>query len=136
MLLCLGLNHRTTPLELREKLAFAQGKQAEAAQQITTLPGLEESVVLSTCNRVELYCAATEQEASQPLDTLGDYLLNHFDLTPAQRQAVTCYRLSHADAARHLFRVVSGLDSMVLGETEIFGQVKAAYDTALKTGAT
>jgi glutamyl-tRNA reductase len=136
MLLCLGLNHRTTPLELREKLAFAQGKQAEAAHQITALPGLVESVVLSTCNRVELYCAASEHDASRPLEALTDYLLNHFDLTPLQRQAVTCYRLSHADAARHLFRVASGLDSMVLGETEIFGQVKAAYATALKAGAT
>ena len=136
MLLCLGLNHRTTPLELRERLAFAESKQPEAAQQIKTLPGFEESVVLSTCNRVELFAAAAIEDGPQALATLHDYLVNHFDLTPAQRQAITCYKLSHADAARHLFRVVSGLDSMVLGETEIFGQVKAAYQTALKAGAT
>lgn len=136
MLLCLGLNHRTTPLELRERLAFAGSKQPEAAQQIRQLPGFEESVVLSTCNRVELYSAASHDDAPQALAALHDYLVHHFDLTPEQRDAITCYQLSQADAARHLFRVVSGLDSMVLGETEIFGQVKAAYDTALKAGAT
>ncbi|MFZ4767367.1 MAG: glutamyl-tRNA reductase, partial [Roseimicrobium sp.] len=136
MLLCLGLNHRTTPLELREKLAFAQSKQPEAAQQIKALPGFEESVVLSTCNRVEIYSASGQSDPLEALHALHTYLLGHFDLTEAQREAVACYQLSHADAARHLFRVVSGLDSMVLGETEIFGQVKAAYDVALKAGAT
>jgi glutamyl-tRNA reductase len=135
MLLCLGLNHRTTPVELRERLAFAEAKQPEAAQQIKSLPGFEESVVLSTCNRVELYSSAAIEDAPQALAALHDYVLNHFDLTTAQREAVTFYQLSQADAARHLFRVVSGLDSMVLGETEIFGQVKAAYGVALKAGA-
>jgi glutamyl-tRNA reductase len=136
MLLCLGLNHRTTPVELRERLAFAESKQPEAAQQIKALPGFEESVVLSTCNRVELYSSASLEDAPRALAALHDYLLNHFDLTPEQKEAVTFYQLSQADAARHLFRVVSGLDSMVLGETEIFGQVKAAYGVALKAGAT
>lgn len=136
MLLCLGLNHRTTPLELRERLAFAASRQPEAAQQVKSLPGFEECVVLSTCNRVELYSACDREDAAEALTSLHDYLLGHFDLTGEQREAVTCYKLSHSDAARHLFRVVSGLDSMVLGETEIFGQVKAAYDVALKAGAT
>lgn len=136
MLLCLGLNHRTTPIELRERLAFAESKQPDAAKQIKTLPGFDESVVLSTCNRVELYSSASHEDAPKALATLHDYLLNHFDLSSDQRNAITCYQLSQADAARHLFRVVSGLDSMVLGETEIFGQVKSAYETALKAGAT
>ena len=137
MLLCLGLNHRTTPIELRERLAFAESKLPDAARQIRALPGFEESVVLSTCNRVEIYTAhGMENAAQQGLATLFDYLTTHFQLTAAQREALTCYKLSHVDAARHLFRVVSGLDSMVLGETEIFGQVKAAYQLALKTGTT
>jgi glutamyl-tRNA reductase len=137
MLLCLGLNHRTTPVELRERVAFAEGKLPDAAREIRALPDFSESVVLSTCNRVEIYsargAAATGHESFEPL---LDYLARHFALTPAQRSAISCYHLSEADAARHLFRVVSGLDSMVLGETEIFGQTKAAYDIALKAGAT
>lgn len=136
MLLCLGLNHRTTPLELREKLAFAESKQPEAAREIKALPGVAECMVLSTCNRVELFTACDHADAEQALQMLRSYLVNHFDLNSEQSAALTCYQLSHADAARHLFRVVSGLDSMVLGETEIFGQVKAAYDIALKEGAT
>lgn len=136
MLLCLGLNHRTTPIELRERLAFAESKQPEAAQQIKALPGMEESMVISTCNRVELFSSATHENAEEALAAMQDYLVDHFQLTEAQREALVCYKLSHSAAARHLFRVVSGLDSMVLGETEIFGQVKAAYDVALKAGAT
>lgn len=136
MLLCLGLNHRTTPIELRERLAFAESKQPEAAQQIKSLPGFEESTVISTCNRVEIFTSCDHNNPEQGLAVLHDYLVNHFQLSPAQREALTTYKLSHADAARHLFRVVSGLDSMVLGETEIFGQVKAAYNVALKAGAT
>ncbi|MEZ0389700.1 MAG: glutamyl-tRNA reductase [Verrucomicrobium sp.] len=136
MLLCLGLNHRTTPIELRERLAFAESKQPEAARQIQSLPGFEESTVISTCNRVELFTSCNHDNPEQGLAVLHEYLVNHFQLTGAQRDALTCYKLSHTDAARHLFRVVSGLDSMVLGETEIFGQVKTAYDVALKAGAT
>lgn len=136
MLLCLGLNHRTTPLELRERLAFATHAQPDAALQIKGLDGFEESVVLSTCNRVELFASCVHEDRERAMDTLYEYLVNHFQLTQAQREALSCYRLDQADAARHLFRVVSGLDSMVLGETEIFGQVKAAYDLSLKTGTT
>lgn len=136
MLLCLGLNHRTTPIELRERLAFAESKQPEAAQQIRSLPGFEESTVISTCNRVEIFTSCDHNNPEQGLAVLHEYLVNHFQLNATQREALTTYKLSHADAARHLFRVVSGLDSMVLGETEIFGQVKAAYNVALKAGAT
>lgn len=136
MLLCLGVNHRTTPIELRERLAFAESKLPEAAQQIKALPGFEESVVLSTCNRVEIYSAHRNEKAEDSFNLLRTHLAEHFTLNPAQREALTSYHLSESDAVRHLFRVVSGLDSMVLGETEIFGQVKAAYDAALKAGAT
>ena len=136
MLLCLGVNHRTTPIELRERVAFAENKLPDAAREIKSLPGFEESVVLSTCNRVEIYTARKPADAVSGFTALTGYLAAHFALTPRQSGALTSYHLSEADAARHLFRVVSGLDSMVLGETEIFGQVKAAYDTALKAGAT
>jgi len=136
MLLCLGVNHRTTPIELRERVAFAEAGLPDAAREIKSLPGFDGSVVLSTCNRVEIYTTRAPADAAPGFSALTSYLAAHFSLTPEQSGALTSYRLSESDAARHLFRVVSGLDSMVLGETEIFGQVKAAYDTALKAGAT
>ncbi|MCE9518392.1 MAG: glutamyl-tRNA reductase, partial [Verrucomicrobia bacterium] len=136
MLLCLGVNHRTTPIELRERVAFAESKIPDAARAIKSLPGFGESVVLSTCNRVEIYTARDTADHAAGFSSLSGYLAEHFALTPEQSSALTSYHLSETDAARHLFRVVSGIDSMVLGETEIFGQVKAAYDAALKAGAT
>ena len=136
MLLCLGVNHRTTPVELRERLAFPEAKLPDAISQIRGLPGFTESVVVSTCNRVEIFGNGDSTDAGQSFGALLDFLAQHFQLTDEQRSAIVSYHLTHADAARHLFRVVSGLDSMVLGETEIFGQVKAAYNLALRAGAT
>lgn len=135
-LLCLGLNYRTTPVEVRERVAFPEARVAEAVQQVQTLKGFEESVVLSTCNRVEIYSTHTHEQAKAAHEELITYLVNRFELAPEQAEALVTYKLDAAEAARHLFRVVSGLDSMVLGETEIFGQVKAAYQLALNTGTT
>ncbi|MFM2179233.1 MAG: hypothetical protein RL015_3331 [Verrucomicrobiota bacterium] len=135
-LLCLGLNYRTTPVEVRERVAFPEARVAEAVQQVQTLKGFEESVVLSTCNRVEIYSTHTHKQAEAAHDELITYLVNRFELAPEQAEALVTYKLDAAEAARHLFRVVSGLDSMVLGETEIFGQVKAAYQLALNSGTT
>ncbi|HEY1081658.1 MAG TPA: glutamyl-tRNA reductase, partial [Prosthecobacter sp.] len=135
-LVCLGLNYRTTPVEVRERVAFPESKVPEAVQEIRSLPGFEESVVLSTCNRVELYATHSLDDARHAHDTLVDYLVKRFELPLEQAEALVTYRLRSDDAARHLFRVVSGLDSMVLGETEIFGQVKQAYKVALETGGT
>ncbi|MCA1963183.1 MAG: glutamyl-tRNA reductase [Prosthecobacter sp.] len=135
-LVCLGLNYRTTPVEVRERVAFPEAKVHEAVQEVRSLPGFEEGVVLSTCNRVELYATHCHGEAHAAHERLVDYLVRRFDLAPDQAEALVTYKLDATEAARHLFRVVSGLDSMVLGETEIFGQVKAAYQKALEAGAT
>ncbi|HYF34078.1 MAG TPA: hypothetical protein VD994_02220, partial [Prosthecobacter sp.] len=135
-LICLGLNYRTTPVEVRERVAFPESKVPDAVQQVRALPGFAESVVLSTCNRVEIYATHQHADPRAAHQTLIDYLTTHFALSDSQAQALVTYKLTTTDAARHLFRVVSGLDSMVLGETEIFGQVKAAYKVALDTGAT
>jgi glutamyl-tRNA reductase len=135
-LVCVGLNYRTTPVEVRERLAFAEGQVPVAVQQVRGLPGFEESVVLSTCNRVELYAAHTLPSGDHGHAALRDYLVSHFKLASEHAEAMALYNLDRAEAARHLFRVVSGLDSMVLGETEIFGQVKAAYKVALESGTT
>ena len=134
--ICLGINYRTTPVELRERLAFAEGKVPQAVEEIRRLPGFAESVVISTCNRVELYAAHSHEHSETAHQALLDYLIQHFQLQPEQAEALVCYRLAAEETARHLFQVVSGLDSMVLGETEIFGQVKQAYKLALGSGTT
>jgi glutamyl-tRNA reductase len=135
-LVCLGLNYRTTPVEVRERVAFPEAKVQEAVQEVRSLPGFEEGVVLSTCNRVELYATHSLAEPQAAHQAMVDYLVRRFELAPEQAEALVTYKLDASEAARHLFRVVSGLDSMVLGETEIFGQVKAAYQKALEAGTT
>jgi glutamyl-tRNA reductase len=135
-LVCLGLNYRTTPVEVRERVAFPESKVPEAVQEVRSLPGFEESVVLSTCNRVEIYSTHTHTDPSAAQEQLVQYVIQRFNLAPEQAAALVTYDLHAEEAARHLFRVVSGLDSMVLGETEIFGQVKAAYQIALAAGTT
>lgn len=128
---CLGVNHKTAPVEIRERLAFAESSIPTHLEEIRGLRKVSEAVVLSTCNRVEIYGAA--DEPGEALEGLVDYLVNHFEVTPGE---VEFYRKEAEEAAHHLFEVASGLDSMVLGETEIFGQIKKAYATAQTSGAT
>ena len=128
---CLGVNHKTAPVEVRERLAFAEHSIPTHLKEIRGLTQIEEAVVLSTCNRVEIYGAANEPSVA--LEGLIDYLVNRFEVTPGE---VEFYRKEAEEAAHHLFEVASGLDSMVLGETEIFGQIKKAYATAQSSGAT
>jgi len=128
---CLGVNHNTAPVEIRERLAFPEKAVPRHLVEIRDLEGISEAVVLSTCNRVEIYGAA--DTPTPALDRLVDYLLHHFYV---RRDEVDFYRHESEAAAHHLFEVASGLDSMVLGETEIFGQVKKAYATAQSAGTT
>jgi glutamyl-tRNA reductase len=129
-LLCLGLNHDTAPLELREKVAISNNALGEESRALAANDAIAESLVLSTCNRTEFYLAGADREKA--FAALGEHLLNRFGLVPNEH----FYRKSTQDAAVHLCRVVSGLDSMVLGETEIFGQVKKAYAAAHGAGVT
>ena len=129
-LLCLGLSHHTAPVDLREKFAILDGEVAALATQLRGAPGVQEAVVLSTCNRVEFYLAAEESE--QGFAALSEVMAAR----GAAPDAEGFRRLTTAATIRHLFRVVSGLDSMVLGETEILGQVKKAYAAASGAGAT
>jgi glutamyl-tRNA reductase len=135
-LIALCINHRTTPVELREKLAFAETLLASAIAEVRQLPSFHETVILSTCNRVELYVVHEHSSDEVAVQQLLQYLVQHFQLTPEQATQLVTYHPVERETARHLFRVVSGLDSMVLGETEIFGQVKQAYQTALDHGQT
>jgi glutamyl-tRNA reductase len=131
-LFCLGLNHKTAPVEVREKFAVTTPRLGEAAVELAELAGAGEAVIISTCNRTEYYMAAPD--ARQAVGDLRPRLVAQRDL-PFTAEA-HFYQMLGRDAAIHLCRVVSGLDSMMLGETEIFGQVKQAYHAALAAGAT
>ncbi len=131
-LICLGLNHRTAPVEVRERFAVSASLLGQAAADLAKLAEVNESVVISTCNRTEFYLAAPE--ASEALARLETRLTHRENLSPDSH--LHFYRMEKNEAARHLCRVVSGLDSMVLGETEIFGQVKQSYQAAHAAGAT
>ena len=131
-LLCLGLNHRTAPVEVRERFAVSTTKLGAAARELAAMTGVAEGVVISTCNRTEFYLVAPD--ARQAFAQLESHLAQKTRLAPDV--ADHFYRLEQASATRHLCQVVSGLNSMILGETEIFGQVKQAYQAALEAGAT
>ncbi len=123
----LGINHRTAPLELREKLAFPQERQAEALAHLTGQPGVAEAVLLSTCNRTEIYLRADADASPR------EWLEAHASRVGVSLEA---HLYVHADeaAARHAFRVAAGLDSMVLGEPQILGQVKQSVRAAQAQG--
>jgi glutamyl-tRNA reductase len=127
-----GLSHKTAPVELREQLAVNLSDLVSRAQDVKQFEGLEEIVLLSTCNRVEIYATASG-ERRQTSSLLRSLCVGPREFGP------NAYIYEDLEAARHLFRVAAGLDSMVLGETEITGQVKKAYELALGarlTGAT
>lgn len=127
---CLGVNYRTAPVSIREKFAVPQRKQAEICAALASLPAVEECVLLSTCNRTEVYFwAQAPEQAAQAI-------LHHFLGATQEKEITTCfYRYEHIEALTHLATVAAGLDSMVIGETEIFGQLKDAYRTAGLSGA-
>ncbi|MES2659202.1 MAG: glutamyl-tRNA reductase [Verrucomicrobiota bacterium] len=131
-LLCLGLNHRTAPVEVRERFAVGTPKLGLASTELAELAEAAEAVVISTCNRTEFYLAAEDARAA--FVKIETRLAEKIQVDSSV--AAHFYRMEKSDAARHLCRVVSGLDSMMLGETEIFGQVKQAYQSALDAGAT
>ena len=124
-LLALGLNHQTAPLALREKVALDADQLPAALDGLSAVPGVEEAALLSTCNRTEVYAqVAPGHEAA-----VADWLARHHGLAP---DALGAYLYEHRDeaAVRHLFRVATGLDSLVLGEPQILGQVKDAWQAA------
>lgn len=124
--LVIGLSHRTSPVTVRERFAIAEAEAPAAMQQLRNSAGIEESVILSTCNRVEIY-ASTSHEPAQAFPILKQFFEQRSGGQPIGDEV---YALSEPDSLEHLFKVASGLDSMVLGETEILGQLKAAYERA------
>jgi glutamyl-tRNA reductase len=132
-LLALGVSHKTAPLELRERLALTEGSAAGALRELVGTENVSEAVAISTCNRTELYLLVSDPVEAESA-ALG-VLSRHSDIRPTELVG-HLYSLRASEAARHLFRVTAGLDSMIVGEAEIQGQVKRAYELALVEGAT
>ena len=136
-LLAIGINHHTAPVALRERVAFPLEQIKPALGMFKDLwqgPAARvapEAAILSTCNRTELYCATDDQAAREA----AIQWLSHYHNLPADELAPHVYALPQSEAVRHAFRVASGLDSMVLGETQIVGQMKDAVRTASEAGA-
>jgi glutamyl-tRNA reductase len=128
-----GLSHHSCPVTVREKFAFTEAKVPAALQVIRETGIAEEAVILSTCNRVEIY-AATSLEPRKAFAELQEFLVRIHDYRDPLTDELFCF--AEPDSVEHLFKVASGLDSMVLGETEILGQLKKAYELALQHGHT
>ena len=126
-LFLLGVSHKTAPVELRERLDFSSRDLGAAVEALASRPGAAESVVLSTCNRSELYVAAENVERAK--EDLVAFLSEYHQLS-SEIFLPHVFAREDADAVRHLFRVAAGLDSLVVGEPQILGQVKDAYATA------
>jgi glutamyl-tRNA reductase len=135
-LVVVGLSHKTAPVEVRERCAFPDEALKPALEEAVHVPGVGEAMIVSTCNRVELYAAA---EASEAAESLRRFFVN-YDAGGTRRLgdgrdvAPLLYAHEAQDAVRHLFRVASSLDSMVVGESQILGQVKQAYQIAIAAG--
>ncbi|WP_329604952.1 glutamyl-tRNA reductase [Spartinivicinus ruber] len=127
--LALGINHQTASVAFREKVAFAPEHLADALQSIQQLASVNEVAILSTCNRTEIYCEITSDHEQSLLDWWADYQ----QLAPADIAGAS-YQYWDESAIQHMMRVASGLDSMVLGEPQILGQLKAAYVQAQEAG--
>jgi glutamyl-tRNA reductase len=132
-IIVVGLSHKTAPIEVREKLNFPEGTLPEALRKLMTYEGVRESMIVSTCNRVEIY--ASVPDSARGIDRVKQFISDYHGLS---REALehSLYVYPDAQGVRHTFRVASSLDSLVLGEAQILGQLKDAFDSALKTKTT
>ena len=130
-LVLVGLNHRSAPVEVRERIAFPKAELGDATRALRQAAGLHEATILSTCNRVEIYGLANAVTGTA---AVRRFVHEHHHL--ADSVDVHLYELHDRDCIQHLLEVACGLDSMVLGETEILGQLKDAYSAAQQAGAT
>jgi glutamyl-tRNA reductase len=126
-----GVNHKTAPVEVRERLAFDQDSLGSALGELRASCGVSESLILSTCNRVEI--AVTAEDGADPAAAVDEFLSQHRQVEPGTL-AAHLYHYTDEEAIRHLFRVAASLDSMVVGEPQILGQIKTAYAIAKAHG--
>ena len=138
-LVLLGINHNTAPIEVRERLAIPSTRLADATRSLLHQPGIREGLILSTCNRVELLTLQDDagEAANMQPQTKADLLrfLHEYFAVPPNDIQPHLYEFREREAVRHLFRVASSLDSMVVGEPQILGQVKESYTIAREVGA-
>jgi glutamyl-tRNA reductase len=131
VIVIVGVSHKTAPLAVRESVAFPQARLQEALGRVRDEAGLAEAMILSTCNRVEIYARGSESESKEKVA----HFLHHFFEKEAGSLAPHLYAVHGEEAVRHAFRVASSLESMVVGEPQILGQVKAAYQAAEEAGS-
>jgi glutamyl-tRNA reductase len=129
-ILCFGISHQTANVEVRERFAIPDSALTESLTRLAQVPSVQESVLLSTCNRTEFYIVTQDSQFAI------EHLFQDFYGVVGVSELQHLFRLPALSSIRHLFRVASGLESMVVGETEIFGQVKRAYEAAAKSGTT
>ena len=127
--LLIGVNHKSAPVEVRERFAIPESRLPEATRSLAEFPGIDEAMILSTCNRVELVACSKNGSAD-----LRGFFSKYFDVD-ASKCTDFLYEHRERDAVRHLFRVAASLDSMIVGEPQILGQVKEAYAVARAVGA-
>src|SRR5437588_2625145 len=127
-LLAIGVSHKTAPVEVRERLALPEARAAEFMRDLRGAAEVHEAVAVSTCNRTELYLVVGDPVEAE--STALAMLARQAGIRPTEL-AGAIYAHRNCDAARHLYRVTAGLESMIVGEAEIQGQVKRAYDAAL-----
>jgi glutamyl-tRNA reductase len=127
---CFGISHQTANVEVRERFAIPDSALTDSLTRLAQIRSVDESVLLSTCNRTEFYIVSPDSQLA--VEPLFHDLYGPIETTESQH----LFRLPAIPSIRHLFRVASGLESMVVGETEIFGQVKRAYEIAAKSGTT
>lgn len=132
-ILTIGLNHRTAPIELREQLAFSEDRLKMATSHLRNMKSILEGVIVSTCNRMELYVVCDQLHTGEYYTKA--FLESWFDL-PREEFQTYLYVKKNEHAVQHLFRVVAGLDSLIIGETQILGQIKTAFFTAREVEAT
>lgn len=124
-----GINHRTAPVELREKVVFAEPDMSAALNELKQLPQVRESLIVSTCNRTELYCHIDSDEPAVTGSAIARWLAHWHELNASDIHECV-YQHQDSTAIRHAFAVASGMDSMMLGEAQILGQLKDAYRMA------
>jgi glutamyl-tRNA reductase len=125
----LGVNHKTAPVEVRERFAISETRLPEALGKLTEMEGIEEGMIVSTCNRVEIFARSKNGHCD-----LQKFVRDYFGFKAGEYERYI-FEYQQMEAVKHVFRVASSLDSMVVGESQILGQVKGAYAIARALGA-